>query len=222
MHLKRNKKIFFYFLIFLIFSTINNKYFIKIKFSKINEINVYGLDKNQNLKISKDLEMIKFKNLFFLDKNLIDKILKPYNIIENYFVFKHYPSSISITLFQTNFLAVTKKKENSFYIGSNGKLIKKKDDVKNLPQLFGNFEIDEFLILKKIIDNSNFDYLEIKNLFFFKSGRWDIETNRGIIIKLPIDYSEENLNFVYDLLHYQDFKDKKLIDIRQKSQVVSE
>ena len=36
-----------------------------------------------------------------------------------------------------------------------------------------------------MIDNSNFDYGNIKNLFYFKSGRWDIEMESGLILKLP-------------------------------------
>ena len=166
MHLKRNKRIFFLLFLFLIFSTISNKYVNKSKFLSLDEINVNGLNNIYNLKISKELEVIKLRNLFLLDANLIDKVLEPYNIIENYFVFKHYPSSINIKLNQTNFLAIIKKNNKKFYIGSNGKLIEEVDEEKNLPQLFGNFEMIEFLRLKKIIDNSNFDYFKIKDIFF--------------------------------------------------------
>ena len=45
--------------------------------------------------------------------------------------------------------------------------------------------IKEFFKLKEIIDNSNFDYNEIKKLYFFPSKRWDIETKTGQLIKLP-------------------------------------
>ena len=221
MHLKRNKRIFFLLFLFLIFSTINNKYVNKSKFLSLEEINVYGLNKIYNFKISKELEVIKLRNLFLLDENLIDKVLEPYNIIENYFVFKHYPSSINIKLNQTNFLAITKKNDKKFYIGSNGKLIEEMDENKNLPHLFGNFEMIEFLKLKEIIDNSNFDYFKIKNMFFFKSKRWDIELKDGVFIRLPIEYSTETLNFIYEIIKDKNFKDKKYIDIRQKSQVIT-
>ena len=221
MHLERNKKIFFYLFLLLIFSTVNNKFINKLEFPKLEEINLNGLNKNQNLKISKELEIIKFKNLFFLQKNLIDEVLEPYNVIENYFVFKEYPSTINITLNQTNFLAVIKKEKNFFYVGSNGKLIEKFDKFENLPQLYGNFEITKFLKLKKTIDESNFDFLKVKNLFFFKSGRWDIETKEGILIKLPTDNSIHTLNLVYKILKNKEFKDKKIIDFRQKSQIVT-
>ena len=221
MHLKRNKRIFFLLFLFLIFSTINNKYVNKFKFPSLDEINVYGLNKIHNLKISKQLEVIKLRNLFLLDENLIDEVLEPYNIIENYFVFKHYPSSLNIKLNQTNFLAFTKKNNKKFYIGSNGKLIEEVDEDKNLPQLFGNFEMIEFLKLKEIIDNSNFDYFKIKNMFFFKSKRWDIELKDGVFIRLPIEYSTETLNFINEIIKDKNFKDKKYIDIRQKSQVIT-
>ena len=221
MHLKRNKRIFFLLFLFLIFSTISNKYVNKSKFLSLDEINVNGLNKIYNLKISKELEVIKLRNLFLLDANLIDKVLEPYNIIENYFVFKHYPSSIDIKLNQTNFLAITKKDNKKFYIGSNGKLIEEVNEDKNLPQLFGNFEMIEFLKLKEIIDNSNFDYFRIKDIFFFKSKRWDIELKDGVFIRLPIEYSTETLNFINEIIKDKNFKDKKYIDIRQKSQVIT-
>ena len=220
MHLKRNKRIFFLLFLFLIFSTINNKYVNNFEFLSLDEINVYGLNKIHNLKISKELETIKFKNLLLLDENLINKVLEPYNIIENYFVFKHYPSSINIKLNQTNFLAITIKNNKKFYIGSNGKLIEEMDENKNLPQLFGNFEMIEFLKLKEIINNSNFDYFKIKNIFFFKSKRWDIELKDGVFIRLPIEYSTETLNFINEMIKDKNFKDKEYIDIRQKSQVI--
>ena len=99
-------------------------------------------------------------------------------------------------------------------------MIEEVDEEKNLPQLFGNFEMIEFLRLKKIIDNSNFDYFKIKDIFFFKSKRWDIETRDGVFIRLPVEYSTKTLNFINEIIKDKNFKDTKYIDIRQKSQVI--
>ena len=44
--------------------------------------------------------------------------------------------------------------------------------------------IKEFFKLKDIIDNSDFDYTQIKNLYFFPSKRWDIEMHSGLINKI--------------------------------------
>ena len=40
----------------------------------------------------------------------------------------------------------------------------------------------------------------MKNLFFFKSGRWDIETNSGVLIKLPKNNLKEMLDLSFKLL----------------------
>ena len=51
--------------------------------------------------------------------------------------------------------------------------------------IFGEVNYKYFFDFKNIIDESDFDYNKIKNLFFYKSGRWDIETDNGILIRLP-------------------------------------
>ena len=70
-------------------------------------------------------------------------------------------------------------------IGSNGKLIENKDFKSELPFIFGDLDISEFLKLKKKIDSSLFEFSEISNLYQYKSNRWDIETRNGNLIKLP-------------------------------------
>ena len=62
-----------------------------------------------------------------------------------------------------------------FFIGSNGKFIKNNSLNNQLPFIFGNPTIKEFLNFKEIIDKSKFSYDEIKNLYFFPSKRWDLE-----------------------------------------------
>ena len=78
-----------------------------------------------------------------------------------------------------------RKDEQLYFIGSNNKFIKTNNEDLKLPQIFGNFKIKEFIQIKKFIDESKFDYDDIKFLYFFPSGRWDIHTNSGIVIKLP-------------------------------------
>ena len=105
-------------------------------------------------------------------------------------------------------------------MGSNGKLIEKKDEEYDVPFIFGNFEIKNFFELREIIKKTGFDFYQIKNLFFFKSGRWDIETKKGVLIKLPSDNLEESLN-LYNLF-INDYKEENImkIDLRQKNQVI--
>ena len=65
-----------------------------------------------------------------------------------------------------------------------------------------------------------FSYKDIQTLYFFPSGRWDIHTNFGVIIKLPKENVREKLNLAYSLITDDNFKDSKQIDIRQKNQII--
>ena len=81
-------------------------------------------------------------------------------------------------------------------------------------------EPDDFLKLKAYIYNSEFNFDQIKNLYFFKSKRWDIETKDGLIIKLPLNQIEISLNNLSKIIISEEFKNKKVIDLRQKNQVI--
>ena len=51
-----------------------------------------------------------------------------------------------------------------------------------------------FLKIKEKIDQSDIDYVNIKNLHFFLSSRWDVELKNGILLKLPSKNIYEALN----------------------------
>ena len=159
--------------------------------------------------------------LFNLDKLKVRELFNSNNLIEEYIIFKRYPSSLEIKIIETELLAFLNKKGKSFYIGSNGKLIEVKDLIKNLPYIFGDPNIEKFLSLKKIIDSSKLDYNDVENLFFFPSGRWDIETTSGVLIKLPIKNIEKSLELSLNLLDYKQFDNIKSIDARPRNQVIT-
>ena len=214
-----NKKIIFYISLVIILGTFNNKNFENLDLLKINIVEIEGIEFNENefLKIT---NLIKLNNLLSIQKSQIKEILNSNNLIEEYEVFKRYPSSIEIKIKKTNFLASTNVNGKNYLVGSNGKFIDKKEFSEDLPFIFGNFEIDKFLKFKKIIGQTNLDYNDIKNFYSFPSGRWDIEMFSGVIIKLPITRIKESLNLSIDLLNNKEFSNKKIFDIRQKNQIV--
>ena len=57
----------------------------------------------------------------------------------------------------------------------------------DLPVVFGNFQIESFINLQENLKKINFDLDIIDNYFYFKSGRWDLQTENNITIKLPLD-----------------------------------
>lgn len=217
---QKNKKILIYIFLFLLIGTFNNKNLENIDIVKVNKIYVTGLDEKSNKKLMNNLNFLKISNLFFLNDKEITKIVTANNLVEDFFVFKKYPSTLNISISKTNFLAKVKKNGNSFFLGSNGKLIKEIITEQTVPIIFGNFENKNFFELKKAIDETYFDYDEIKNLFFFKSGRWDIETNSGILIKLPKKNLKQSLKLSINILSKDDQKKINKIDLRQLNQII--
>ena len=220
MQLRLNKKIFFYVFLIVFLSTLNNKYFSEIKFKIIDEITIKGLEGKEKRDLLNSLELLNLKNIFFLNKFELIKKLDANELIENYTVFKRYPSSLEIRINKTKFLANVFKDGKSFVLGSNGKLIETIGKNDNLPNIFGDYNKDSFFSLLKSIKKSNFELSEIKNLYFFKSARWDIETNNNMIIKLPKKNLENSLNLSLDLISSNKFKNIKILDLRQDKQVI--
>ena len=220
MHTKKNKKILIYLFLFFIIGTLNNKNLSNFHFPKINQINISGLDDQENSEILRSLEVFKNDNLFFLDPKKIEKMINNISYIDEFFISKKYPTTLNVKIQKAKYMAYTIKDNKTFILGSNKKLIIANDMKKKLPYIYGDLEIEKFFDLKKDIERSNFEFDEVKNLFFFTSGRWDIETFSGVIIKLPRSMVDETLNFYLELIKKNDFKKIKTIDLRQNNQVI--
>lgn len=200
--------------------TMNNKNLNSENYPKINKIIVTGLDVENNLRLVKSLNFLKFSNLFFINKIQITEIIDSNNSIEQYSIFKKYPSSLEIKISKAKFLANVEKNGNNFFLGSNGKLIKTKYQKVNIPHISGNFKNKDFFELKKIINETNFNYNEIEILFFFESGRWDIKTYSGILIRLPKDIKKKYLQLSFDIMSKDKLNKISEIDFRQLNQII--
>ena len=220
MLLQKNKKILIYIFFFILFGTLNNQKLLKIEFNKINQINIYGLNENEIISLSKKLDKFKNKNLFFLNKYEIQKYLDTINIIDDYTILKRYPSSLDIKIKKTNFLANVYKDGRIFFIGSNKKLIETNIQIKELPNIFGKFNKQSFFELLDAFKDSEFEISEIKNFYYFKSKRWDIETNSGILIKLPKDNLKNSLNLSLDIISNDKSGKIRILDLRLTNQVI--
>ena len=71
-----------------------------------------------------------------------------------------------------------------------------------------------------MIDNSIFDFKEIKNLYYFKSKRWDIETKDGLLIKLPKENLVKSFELFINILNNKDLQNMNIIDLRQNNQII--
>ena len=191
-----------------------------ISFPKINKIEISGLDLNEREKIENIIYDANFKNIFYVDKQYLEKKVYSINIIEQFEIFKNYPSTLKILVKKTKILAQIKRNDFDYLIGSNGKLIRNDYSVSDLPFVFGDLDLNEFLNLKNEIDKSNFDFKNITKLYYFKSKRWDIETSKGYLIKLSKDNVEEDLNLFIRLSNEEKFKNELVFDFRQKDQII--
>ena len=220
MHQKKNKNILLYFILFIFLGSIHNQILSKNNLLEIKYIKVFGLQDYENEKIIDDLNFLKFKNLYFINQNDIRNTLELNNLIESYSVFKQFPSTLVIEIKKAELLANIYKDGANYLIGSNGKLIKSENKNNQKPFLFGNFKNEEFLKLKSIISNSKLDFKEIKNFYYFDSGRWDIEIENGLLIKLPEKNLIKAINLSKNLITNKKFKNLKVIDIRVENQVI--
>ena len=72
----------------------------------------------------KKIENFNLNNIFFINKIDLKDEIESNTLVENYSIFKRYPSSLDINIEKTKFLAKINKNGQIFYIGSNGKFIK--------------------------------------------------------------------------------------------------
>lgn len=215
-----SKKIFLYLFIFLFLGTPNNKMLLELSIKDSNGFEILSLSKFDDIEIVRELSNHKHENLFLLEKEKIKKIIKKNKIIENYNIYKKYPSDLVVNFEKTELLAVTQMDGVNFYIGSNGKLIEVKNVEIDLPMIFGNFDLVEFLKLKDLIDESFFNFYDIKNLYYYKSKRWDIETKNGLLVKLPANDLGESFRVFIKIINDTKLQNIQMIDLRQNNQVI--
>ena len=219
MHQKKSKKIIIYFFLLIVLGSINNKIFSSIKFYQIKEIQISGLEDIDNEILLSKLNNFFFKNILLINQNEISKIIENNVLVQNYTILKKYPSKLDVRIEKAKFYAKINRNNKIFYVGSNGKLIKNNFQYE-LPFIFGNPEVNEFLKFKKIIDNSKLQYRDIKNLYFFQSKRWDIELNNNLIVKLPKENLDRSLDNVFEIINNSNLNKFKIIDLRIKNQII--
>ena len=222
MHQRISRKIIIYLFLFTILASVNNLKYINLQIFKIDQINISGLDNIDNTNLHESIKNFKNKNIFLVDNFQISKNINSNNFVEEFKVFKEYPSTININIIKTNFLGITKINNIDYLIGSNGKFIKKTDkQIIKLPFIFGTINVDEFLILNEFLNKSNFELSKIESFYYYQSKRWDIKTKKGLIIRLPSELNINLLNEVLQILEDEKFKDIKTLDFRQKNQIIT-
>ena len=218
------KKIYFYLLILLFLSSIFNFNIISNfnKLNLINDVTIIGLNEKEKDKLEKKFKVLLNKNIFLIKKAETEELIKNNSFIDSYKIFKIFPSKLLVNIKKTEFVGITFLNDKKFYIGKNGKLTEvslvKKEDY--LPQVFGNFKVNEFLKIQKILNTNGFKLNELKKYYYFKSNRWDIENIENVILKLPSQDIEKSLKNYKSLYKTNKITQGKIIDLRIKNKII--
>ena len=220
--INRKNRYLFYLLILLLLSNINNlnlKFFTST-FFQIKYINIEGLNNNYEKILKNQFKNILNQNIFFLNKRNVENILLSKNYIHKFSVTKKYPSEIYIFAEHTKLVGKTILNGQKYYLGLNGKFVN--DEIiynLNLPNIFGTFKPDRFIVLYKSLEENGFGNDQITDFYYFENNRWDIKTQKGIIIKLPNKNFHEAIKVVKKMMENNNFE-KKIIDLRVANQVI--
>ena len=219
----KKKFIYIYILFFILITSVNNKNFYNAKlFSDKLIFKITGLSYIDNQKLMRDLINMNNDNIFKIDKKKILEKITDNNLVTNFFAKKKYPNKIDIKINKATFVGKIYKNDKLSLIGSNGKLIDYDVSImSDLPFFYGDFKREEFLKLLSVINKVRLDTKNISSFYFFPSGRWDIQFNDGLLLKLPNRDLMNSLSRALLLKDNKIFKNSKIIDLRIKNRIIS-
>lgn len=204
----------------VLFSTYKpQKLILSSKFN-IEEIKIENNFVLNDKEIKKDLAFLYNKNLIFLKISNVAKILKKNNFIDSFEIKKIYPNKLKIKIYEKKPIAILQNKDKKFYISENVNLINFIDlkNYKDLPTIFGNKE--SFEILFKNLKEIDFPFDLIKRYYLYESKRWDLETYKKRLIKLPAENYTKSLKNFMNLRKENNFDKYEVFDYRINNQLI--
>ena len=81
MHQRKSKKVLVYFFLLIIVSSISNNSINNLKLNKTQEINISGLNENDNQKLLNEIKNLNLDNIFFINKSEIIKLMNTNSLI---------------------------------------------------------------------------------------------------------------------------------------------
>ena len=218
------KKIYFYLASFLFITTIFNNNLIKDLEStvKISEIKIENTKKEIDHIIVSNTNFLLDKNIFFINKKLLLEKLKKLNFIESISIKKEYPSTINIKTKVTSLIAITYIDQKKYYVGQNGNFIseKKISNEKQLPIIFGKFNVDDYILLQKKLLNQKIDLNEVIKYYFHKNKRWDLYLKNNILIQLPQKKIDSAINLYKQFKINNKINSNAIIDLRISNRLI--
>ena len=117
----------------------------------------------------------------------------------------------------------SEKKEKRYLIDSEFHLIffdKNVISYDSLPNIFGENAENYFKDFLQHLKDNNFPDKNIRNYFYFQSGRWDLELENNILLKLPKNNIKISLDNSLEFINFNNYTNNKIIDTRVKNQII--
>ena len=218
MPLKIDKKIkiYFYLILFLLFSSQFNLNMVrnfheKFKVSNIQiQGDVINIDEINNLKNI---------NIFFIDKEVIKKILVNYSILKNFEIKKNYPNTLIIQLEKAKPIAKIFSDNKFLYLGDNGKIFSSILPNTHIPEIQGDLSLDSLNKLVKTINDSPFKIDEINIIKVYPSQRFDLKFKDEKTIQFPLNVDIEFMEYAFNFYNTKNIN-KKIIDMRLEKKII--
>ena len=221
MHLKKDKnfRFFTYGLIIIFLTSINNYNLYNKKIFNIDKVEVNGFSEKKNIIIKDETKNILDKNIFFVQKNYFEKFYNR-NDTKDLIIKKIYPNKLIINFIPAKPICIIFLKDNKFILGDNGKKLDIEIIENKLPKVYGSKNLNNILRVINILKLSKLDYDAINEIVFFKSGRFDINLENKILIKFPIKYTLDIIDYSNNLLNDKKFINSKIIDLRLENKII--
>ena len=91
-----------------------------------------------------------------------------------------------------------------------------------LPNVFGEEAENNFIDFFDQLKKNQFPNKQIKNLYYFQIGRWDLQLANNKIIKFPHNNINDAIKKTIELLDSKDFKNYNIIDLRVDGKIIVE
>ena len=191
------------------------------KIQKIEIINNFLIRKSE---IEKKLYKIYNKNIFLVKREDIEASLKEIDFLERIEVKIKYPNAIVVKIFETKPVAILFKDKKKYLLDSSSNVISfaSNKNFGQLPTVFGELAENNFVYFFNQLKNNHFPKDQIKNFYYFKIGRWDLQLLDNKIIKFPHNNIDDAIKKSIELLDHKDFKNYNIIDLRLDGKIIVE
>ncbi len=212
-------RFFTYFIIVIFLSSINNYNLYNKKIFNIDRVDVNGFSEKKNIMIKNEIKNILGKNIFLIKKNYFKKLFNR-NDTKDLIIKKVYPNKLIINFIPSKPICIILLKDRKIILGDNGKKLNIETIEKKLPKVYGSKDFSNILKVTNMLKLSKLDYDKINEIVFFKSGRFDINLEDKTLIKFPIRYTKEIINYSSYLLNDKRFVNSKVIDLRLENKII--